>query len=76
MMVFDEWHNGVSIAYIITSRYKTCDLSTWMDVLNKSLLFVNANWHPNAFIINDARAEINNLRYMMTRSLLLVIHGF
>jgi hypothetical protein len=53
MMVFNEWRNGVPIAYIITSSYKTRDLSPWMDVLNKSLLLVKAYWHPNAFIVDD-----------------------
>jgi hypothetical protein len=38
MIVFDEWYNGVLVAYIITSSYKQCDLTPWMDALNKSLL--------------------------------------
>jgi hypothetical protein len=37
----------------ITSRYKMHDLSLGMDVLNKSLLIVNVDWHPNAFIVDD-----------------------
>jgi hypothetical protein len=65
-MVFDEWHNGVLVAYIIISSYKTCDLSPWMDVLNKILFFVKVDWHFNAFIVDDVRAEIYSLRYMMT----------
>jgi hypothetical protein len=55
MMVFDEWHNNVPIAYIITSSYKTCDLSPWMDALKKNLFLVMVDWHPNAFIIDDAQ---------------------
>jgi hypothetical protein len=66
MMVFYEWHNGVHVAYINTSNYKTRDLSPWMDALNKSLSLVKAYWHANAFIVDDARVEINNVRYMMT----------
>jgi hypothetical protein len=54
MMVFNEWHNCVSVAYIITSSYKMLDLSLWMDALNKSLLIINIDWHPNAFIVDDA----------------------
>jgi hypothetical protein len=56
-MVFYEWHNGVSIAYIILSSYKTHDLSPWMDALNKNLLLVKAYYHPNAFIVDDVWAE-------------------
>jgi hypothetical protein len=43
MMVFDEWYNGVLVVYIITSSYKQCDLASWMDALNKSLLMVKNN---------------------------------
>jgi len=57
-MVFDEWYNGVLVAYNITSSYKQCDLASWMDALNKSLLMVKSDWHPNAFIVDDARAKI------------------
>jgi hypothetical protein len=53
-MVFNEWHNGVFVAYIITSSYKMFDLSLWMDALNKSLLIINVDWHPNAFIVDNA----------------------
>jgi hypothetical protein len=54
MMVFDEWYNGVHVAYIITSSYKMHDFSPWMDALNKNLLIVKAYWHPNVFIVDDA----------------------
>jgi hypothetical protein len=59
MMVFDEWYNKVLVAYIITSSYKQCDLAPWMDALNKSLLMVKNNWHPNAFIVDDGGGGIN-----------------
>jgi hypothetical protein len=53
MMVFDEWYNKVPMAYIITSSYKQCDLTLWMDALNKSFLMVKSDWHPNTFIADD-----------------------
>jgi len=62
MMVFDEWYNGVPMAYIITSSYKQHDLTPWMDALNNNLLVFQSNWHPNAFIVDDAKAKINSLR--------------
>jgi hypothetical protein len=34
-----------------------------MDALNKRLSMFQSDWHMNAFIVDDARAEINNLRY-------------
>jgi hypothetical protein len=64
MMVFDEWYNGVLVAYIITSSYNQHHLTPWMDALNKRLLMFQNDWHLNAFIMDDARVEINNLRYV------------
>jgi hypothetical protein len=61
-MVFDEWYNNVPVAHLITSNYKQCDMAPWMDPLNKSLLMVKSDWHPNAFIVDDGGVEINNLR--------------
>jgi hypothetical protein len=62
MMVFDEWHNGAHVAYIIISSYKTRDLSPWMDALNKSLLIVKVDYHPIVFVVDDAQAKLNNPR--------------
>ncbi len=77
MMVFDEWYNGVHVAYIITSSYKMHDFSPWMDALNKNLLIVKAYWHPNVFIVDDARVETNCLRYtIMSSSILLHLWFF
>jgi hypothetical protein len=76
MMVFDEWHKGVHVVYIIISTYKTRDLSPLMDALKKSLFLVKVDYHLNAFIVDDAQAKINSLRYMMTQPLLFIIGGF
>jgi hypothetical protein len=43
MMVFDEWYNGVLVAYIITSSYKQRHLAPWMDELNKRLLMFQSD---------------------------------
>jgi hypothetical protein len=43
MMVFDEWYNGVPMAYIITSSYKQQHLALWMDALNKRLLMLQSD---------------------------------
>jgi hypothetical protein len=56
MVVFDDWYNGVLVAYIITSSYKQHDLALWIDALKKSLPVFKSDWHSNAFIMDDARA--------------------
>jgi hypothetical protein len=62
MMVFDEWFNDVSVAYIITSNAKQKYFASWMNALNDIFLFVKQDWRPYVFIVNDAKIEINNLR--------------
>jgi hypothetical protein len=62
MMVFDEWLNGVHVVYIITSSAKQKDLAPWMNALNDILLFAKQDWCLNAFIVDDTKVEINNLR--------------
>ena len=57
-MVFDDWYNKIPIAYIITSRCKHDNLEPWMRALNDHIQTFQAYWHPNALIVNDARAKI------------------
>jgi hypothetical protein len=61
VMVFDKWHNGVLIAFIITKRSKQIDLFPWMTELKKKAVGASLEWHPNAFIVDDAQAEINTI---------------
>jgi hypothetical protein len=35
-----------------------------MDALNKRLLMLQSDWHLNAFIMDDAKVEINSFRYI------------
>lgn len=62
LMVFDDWYNGIPVAYIITSSCKQDNLQPWMRALNDHIRTFQADWRPNAFIVDDARAEINSLR--------------
>ena len=61
-MVFDDWLNGVPVAYIITSSSKQPDLEPWMKALAKKLASVQGDWMPNAFITDCAQAEIGSLQ--------------
>jgi hypothetical protein len=57
-MVFDDWLNGVPVAYIITSSSKQPDLEPWMKALATKLVSAQEDWMPNAFITNYAQVEI------------------
>ena len=61
-MVFDDWLNGVPVAYIITSSSKQPDLEPWMRALATKLGQVQEDWMPNAFITDCAQAEIGGLQ--------------
>ena len=62
LMVFDDWLNGVPVAYIVTSSSKQPDLEPWMRALAKKLASRQPDWAPNAFITDCAQAEINGLQ--------------
>ena len=62
LMVFDDWLNGVPVAYIITSCSKQPDLEPWMKALANKMVSVQADWMPNAFITDCAQAEIGGLQ--------------
>jgi hypothetical protein len=61
-MVFDDWLNGVPVAYIITSSSKQPDLEPWMRALANKMTSVQEDWMPNAFITDCAQAEIGGLQ--------------
>jgi hypothetical protein len=62
-MVFDEWQNGVPVALVITARQRQSDLAPWMHKVKAKMLAAKAEWHPNAFVLNDTDNEINSLKF-------------
>ena len=62
MMVFDEWRNGVPVAFVITAKSKQRDLAPWMRALKEKLVQIRPDWRPTAFVLDDADNEINSLR--------------
>ena len=62
LMVFDEWHNGIPIAFILTSRCTEADLTPWMAALNERMTVENPEWRPSAFIVDCAQGEINAIK--------------
>ena len=62
MMIFDKWENRCPRAYAVMSRCKQVDLALWMAALKTKMVASLPDWHPNAFIVNDAQPEINVLR--------------
>lgn len=73
MMVFDDWNNGVLVAYILTSKCAQEDLKPWMRALNALLLREKVDGRPNAFVVDCAQGEINNLQYVFPSTCLNII---
>ncbi|MCO5581586.1 hypothetical protein L7F22_035474 [Adiantum nelumboides] len=57
-LVFDTFHNGVPIAWTITSSSCHSNVAKWLSALRNCVLDHNKGWDPNAFMVDDAEAEI------------------
>jgi hypothetical protein len=62
LMAFDEWRNGIPVAFFVISSVKEKDLLPVLECLRAKLHTVDSTWEPTAFIVDNAQAEINALR--------------
>jgi len=61
-MVFDKHHNGVPVAWVISSRNSIVDISKWMSTLFAIGKKERPDWHVKAFITNDASSHLGIFR--------------
>lgn len=64
LLAFDSQHNGVPVAWVIMSRSMTSDISKWMETLLLKVRMGMLEWKLNAFMVDDAAAEIGAIRYI------------
>jgi hypothetical protein len=50
------------VAFVIIAHQKQSNLVPGMQKLKDKMLATKADWHPNAFVLDDADNEINSLR--------------
>ena len=62
LMVFDKHHNGVPIAWVISSCNTTEDIKELLSALFNQGMKKGPDWHVPAFITDDAAAKIEALR--------------
>ena len=62
LMVFDEWHNGVAVAFILTSRCAQPNLTPWMKALDERMTKEEPDWKTSNFIVDCAQGEINAIK--------------
>ena len=64
LLVFDEQEAGVPIAWAISSRNKVEDINEWLSEVYKRGKEFKKDWHVNAFMIDDASAKIEAIRFL------------
>jgi hypothetical protein len=62
-MVFDDWRNGIPVAFFAISRSREQDLTPVLQALHNRVSTHNTNWSPSSIIVDNAQAELNTLRY-------------
>ena len=62
IMVFDEWRNGILVAWFITSSSKEEDLTPVLAALKDKIVAAMPDWKPSSIIVDNAQAEINALQ--------------
>jgi len=58
-MVFDEWQNGIPIAFMSLEKVES-DLDLVLQALSKCM---PNNWMPNVILVDNAQVEINVLKF-------------
>ncbi|GLJ46816.1 hypothetical protein SUGI_0987230 [Cryptomeria japonica] len=61
-LVFDEQQSGVPVAWVVTSRNKIEDIQVWLMELRRRGKEKRPDWRINAFIMDDASAEIQAIQ--------------
>ena len=61
-MVFNDWRNGIFVAFLIISRSCEQNLYHVLQALHCRLQTIVDDWNPFAIIVDNAQAETNTLR--------------
>ena len=61
-MAFDEQQSGVLVAWVVAERNTSADIVLWLEQLMQQCYQIRPEWKANAFMVDDALAEISTLR--------------
>jgi len=61
-MAFDGQQSGVPVAWVVASRNTSEDIALWLEQLMHRCYQIRPDWKVNAFMVDDALAEISALR--------------
>ena len=57
-MAFDGQQSGVPVAWVVASGNTSVDIALWLEKLMHRCFQILPNWKVNAFMVDDALAEI------------------
>jgi hypothetical protein len=72
-MVFDDWRNGIPVAFFAISRTREQDLIPVLQALHNRVAKNKPNWSPSSIIVDNAQAEINTLRYCQSSHMSFIL---
>ena len=75
VMVFDNWRNGIPVAFFAISRSREQDLTPVLQALHSRVLKKNATWSPSSIVVDCAQAEINTMRYRQSLCMSFIFIG-
>ena len=58
IMVFDEWQNGISVAWFITSSSKEEDLTPILVTLKDKIVAAMPTWKSSSLIVDNAKQRL------------------
>ena len=58
IMVFDEWQNGISVAWFITSSSKEEDLTPILATLKDKIVAAMPTWKSSSLIVDNAEQRL------------------
>jgi hypothetical protein len=71
-MAFDDWQNGIPVAFFIVSRIREAPIKLVLQALDMHMKNIHNTWRPSSLIVDHAQAEINTLRLLSC--FLIIVH--
>jgi MULE transposase domain len=63
-LVMDTHGNGLPVFHVLSQRHQQEDLQEWLLAFKSFMLQHKPTWQPSCFLVDDAQAEINAIRYI------------
>ena len=58
-MVFDQWEQGIPVAFTIQRKSREMDIVPWLQKLKERYMAAKPDWKPTSFLVNNDQAEFN-----------------